>query len=82
MSAGAVLQDADDAVGLRSVGIAADSLGDGIAGFTHRCGENAGGALFEVRELRMGVDVLIGFDQRRRFGVDERGNGLRRCCGC
>ena len=61
--AGAVLQDADDAVGLRAVGVDADVVADGVAGLAQLGGEEGGGACLVVRELGMGVDLLVGIDE-------------------
>ena len=74
--AGAVLEDGDDSIGLAAVGIFADVFGDGVAGFAELRGEQGGGVFLEVRELGVGVDVLIDVDEvcvgRWRLRVDRR----------
>ena len=70
---GAVFQDGDDAVGLGAVRIAADAVGDGVARVAEGCGEDAGGAGFEVGELGVGVNVFVGVDEGGGLVVDEGG---------
>ena len=62
--AGAVLQDADQAVRVRSIGINADVVGHGIACFFQLGGEQGRGLDLVVRKLGMRVDLLVGVDER------------------
>ena len=74
--AGAVLEDGDDAVGLRSIRIDADMIGHGIAGLAQFGGEEGCGAVFKVGELGMRVEVLVGIDQTGKLLLFEGGDIL------
>ena len=62
--AGAVFEDADDAIGAGAVGVEADVVGDGVAGGAEIGGEEGGGVGFEVGELGVGVELFVDVDER------------------
>lgn len=71
--AGTVFEDSDDAEGVGAIGIEADVVGDGVAGFSEGIGECGGGLGFVVGELGVCVEGFVGAEEGGELGLLEGG---------